>query len=272
MHVDGKAIAQKLQDTLREEIEGLSKELVLSVVALSSNSATEQFVSVKQKLGEQLGVRVDVVRPDADSTEMLVTQIEGVVGHSDGVIIQLPVPEVFDLERLLDAVPPTHDVDVLGSSARELFAAGTSPVVPPVVAGMGEILREHDIDPKGKCVVVVGEGRLVGGPAMTWFWQQGAFVEVVNRTTENLTELTKHADIIVLGAGSPGLLQPNMVRDGVVVLDAGSGEVSGRVAGDANPAVAKNAALFTPTPGGVGPVAVTMIFANLLALWKQNKK
>lgn len=272
MNVDGAALAHKLQEELTESFAQLPERLVLSVVSLSTSSATEQFVGMKKQVGEALGVSVRVVTPTVTTTAELVETIDGVVAESHGVLVQLPVPNTFDLIKTLNAVPRSYDVDVLGKEGRTAFEEGTSSVLPPVVAAMREILVRHDIVVKDKRVVVVGEGRLVGAPAAVWFRQQGAQVHVANKKTADLAELTKHADIIVLGAGSPGLLSADMVKDGVVVLDAGSGEVGGRVRGDADPDIDARALLFTPTPGGIGPIAVTMIFVNLLTLWQERKK
>lgn len=270
MIIDGKALAETLQDELRKKIQSLPKQLTLSVVSLTSSTTTRQFVEVKKYVGEKLGVVVEVVVPEVNTTGELVAYIDDIAKTKDGIIVQLPVPDAFDLDVVLNAVPRTHDVDVLGDQARDVFTKGISQVLPPVVAAMREILRQNNIEPKNKKVVVVGTGRLVGGPAAVWFRHQGAHVGVVNRETENLDALTKDADIIALGAGSPGLLKPDMVSDGVVVLDAGSGEVSGRVVGDADKRVADKASLFTPTPGGIGPIAVTMIFANLITLYTER--
>lgn len=120
---------------------------------------------------------------------------------------------------------------------------------------------------RGKKATVVGSGRLVGAPAARLLRELGAEVQVLEKGDS--LDVLKDADIIVLGAGEPGLVKPEHLKEGVVLIDAGTSESNGKVAGDADPACAEKAALFTPVPGGVGPIAVAMIFKNLFALAKK---
>jgi len=111
----------------------------------------------------------------------------------------------------------------------------------------------------------------VGQPAAVWFRNHGAEVTIVNRKTPDIGAVTRASDIIVLGTGKPGILTPDMITERSVVLDAGTSETAGKLAGDADPACAQKAALFTPVPGGIGPITVAIIFRNLLALRAENK-
>jgi methylenetetrahydrofolate dehydrogenase (NADP+) / methenyltetrahydrofolate cyclohydrolase len=119
-------------------------------------------------------------------------------------------------------------------------------------------------------VVVVGSGKLVGLPASRWFMEQGSAVSVVTKDTADIAYYTKNADIIVLGAGVPRLLTPDMVKEGVVILDAGTSEDGGVLAGDADPACAEKASLFTPVPGGIGPITVAVLLRNLVELYSKR--
>jgi methylenetetrahydrofolate dehydrogenase (NADP+)/methenyltetrahydrofolate cyclohydrolase len=134
---------------------------------------------------------------------------------------------------------------------------------------MEYVLRTHDISCVRKRVTVVGQGRLVGKPAAALFEKRGAVVVRVAKG-DDIGAATRDADIIVLGAGEPGLLKPEMIKDGVVILDAGTSESRGAVVGDADPACADKASLFTPVPGGIGPIAVVEIFANLFELARRR--
>lgn len=267
MNIDGTAIAAEIRGTVRQALATLDAPLRVIVFALSEDDVTRQFIGIKEKAGRDVGIDVVIERlPVETTTAELIQDIEDASETFQGMIVQLPLPAHVDLEAVRDALPKTHDVDCLGSAAYDDFAAGTGIIMPPVVAAMKEMLRHHGITIVGKRVVIIGRGRLVGLPAAAWFEQQGANVDVCDERTNDIAAHTKNADIIVLGAGSPALLTPDMINDGVVIFDAGASESSGKVVGDADPACAEKATLFTPVPGGIGPVAVAMLFSNLYTL------
>jgi methylenetetrahydrofolate dehydrogenase (NADP+)/methenyltetrahydrofolate cyclohydrolase len=139
-----------------------------------------------------------------------------------------------------------------------------------VAEAISEILVRVNFSAAGKKAVVVGAGRLVGAPAIELLKDIGAHVSVITHTEGSLDEL-KDADIVVLGAGEPGLVKPEMLKEGVVLIDAGTSESAGKLAGDASPECAEVASVFTPVPGGIGPIAVAMIFKNLFTLAKLPK-
>jgi len=235
MIIDGKKIAEEIVGSIGNALEGATLGLVVG----QADAATESFIKIKSRLAERLGVRV--VRGSFEE-----------VKDCDGIIVQLPIENT---DALLAQLPPQKDVDGIGTM-------GVPIVLPPVVGAMKEILERAGVSVAGARVAVVGEGKLVGAPAAAWFATQGAQVEHV-RLPEDAP--FPH-DIVVLGAGKPGILKPEMIKKGAVVLDAGTSEASGKLAGDATPGVAEVASVFTPVPGGIGPIAVAMIFKNLLEL------
>jgi methylenetetrahydrofolate dehydrogenase (NADP+)/methenyltetrahydrofolate cyclohydrolase len=167
----------------------------------------------------------------------------------------------MDTKAILDSIPVEKDADVLSSVART-----TGALLPPVVSAVKKILEFGKVEVKGKKTVVVGSGFLVGAPVAAWLIQQGAEVKVVNRSTGNLSELLHDADIIVSGAGSPHFIKPDMLKQGVVLIDAGTSESDGTITGDADLACAEKCSVFTPVPGGVGPLAVACLFENVVTL------
>ncbi|HEV8666956.1 MAG TPA: bifunctional methylenetetrahydrofolate dehydrogenase/methenyltetrahydrofolate cyclohydrolase, partial [Candidatus Paceibacterota bacterium] len=135
----------------------------------------------------------------------------------------------------------------------------------PVAEAVSEVLVRSNVSVQNKTAVVVGAGKLVGAPVAELLRELGANVSVITQNEGSLLDL-KTADIVVLGAGEPGLVSPEMLKEGVVLIDAGTSEASGRLAGDASPACAEVASVFTPVPGGIGPISVAMIFKNLFTL------
>lgn len=253
MIIDGKRIAEEIYGSLQ-----LPRPLTLGILVGAENPVTDSFVRIKEKAAARLGVilvRHEIAK-DA-TTERAVAGVAELVGSTDGIIVQLPLPHGIEVDTVLAAIPPQKDVDGISPHPK---------VRPPVAEAVGEILVRAGIDPHGKKAAVVGSGRLVGAPVAALLANLGADVHVL--TLGDSLDGLKEADIIVSGAGKPGLIQPEYVREGAVLVDAGTSESEGKVIGDADPACADKASVFTPVPGGVGPIAVAMIFKNLVELAK----
>ena len=243
MIIDGKKIAEEVIVGLGESLRGRKLGLVIG----SADAATESFIKIKSRVAQRLGV------------EILKGELQELANTCDGIIVQLPITNA---ERLLAEIPPDKDVDAL--SPRPLVRA-------PVAEAISEIFTRAGVAAAHKLSVVIGAGKLVGAPAAQLLRDLGAEVHMVTQTRGSLEEL-KDADIVVCGAGGPGLIKPEMLKEGVVLIDAGTSEQGGRLMGDADPQCAKIASVFTPVPGGVGPIAVAMIFKNLLTLVKKSQK
>lgn len=256
MVIDGKKIADHLKERLKTRLQESVPSLIVFVVG--GDQATESFLKIKARVGQELGVRVEVKRfSETVTQDTLLYEMHILLPQYDGVIVQLPLPKHIDTDAVIAAIPPEKDVDALGAQAG---------VLSPVVGAMKEILNRSAVQVHGKKVVVIGKGRLVGAPAAAWLMHEGADVVVLDKSSDDIGSETQRADIIVLGAGSPHLLKPDMIKEDVVILDAGTSEAGGKLVGDADPACAAQASIFTPVPGGIGPIAVVKIFENLYAL------
>jgi methylenetetrahydrofolate dehydrogenase (NADP+) / methenyltetrahydrofolate cyclohydrolase len=188
---------------------------------------------------------------------------------ADAIIVQLPLPEGFDTAKILSAIPTEKDADVLSGVSYEKFERGDEgAIVPPVAGAVGEILVREKVEAQGKRAVVVGQGKLVGRPVLALLRRMGADAVTVLRDTPSPETILREADIIVSGVGQAHFITPEMIKDGVVLIDAGTSESNGSIAGDFHPDCAAKASVFTPVPGGVGPIAVAMLFKNVLQLLK----
>lgn len=267
MIIDGKKIAAEIAQTLNEKVALLPHRPALALVIVGEDPVTDRFVRIKKKFAEEVGVHVEEHRfTDAITTDMLMAKVEDISLDDtvDGVVVQLPLPESIDKDAVLGAIPTGKDVDVLSHEAVVAFEAGNFTMTPPVLGAMITILESQNIKVSDKKVVVVGRGALVGKPAAEWFKSQDAEVVVLGRG-DDIAAQTIDADIIVLGAGSPNLLTPDMIKEGVVILDGGTTEAEEKLQGDASAVCAEKSFLFTPVPGGVGPVTVAVLFSNLIA-------
>ncbi len=262
MIVDGRSIASEILTEVRKSV---TRTIVVRAVVVSPSPATESYLSIKAARAAEAGMHLDVVRLGAHATEDEVRQWVTSPG-CDAVIVQLPLPKHLNQEAALDAIPLERDADVLSTRAYERFAHGEDgAIVPPVVAAIAEILMREKVSIAGKRAAVVGQGKLVGKPAAALLSMLGAEVSVLTQESSDLSVL-KEADIVITGAGVPGLIRPEHLKEGVVLIDAGTSESDGAIVGDADPACLSVASVFTPVPGGVGPIAVACLFRNIAHL------
>jgi methylenetetrahydrofolate dehydrogenase (NADP+)/methenyltetrahydrofolate cyclohydrolase len=258
MIVDGRALAADVLARTKVRAEKLGRRPnVLAYVAPEETAATRSYLGIKARSADAAGCDFEETRSLAPAS------------RADAFIVQLPLPPEVDTTAILNAIPVSQDADVLSAAAREKFERGDAgALLPPVVGAIKEIFEVAAVPVQGEQAVVVGNGFLVGGPCATWLRQQGADVTVltIESTPEEKAAALLDADIIVSGAGSPHFIQPEMIKAGAVLIDAGTSELGGKLAGDADPSCADKCALFTPVPGGVGPLAVAMLFENAVTL------
>lgn len=257
--VSGQNIAQNIQKLLQADIATSGSKPRAAFVVVAPTVVTRRYLAYKQAAADVVGVAVEVIElPTTVDTPAVVASIEQVALRSDAIVVQLPLPSHLDTDSILAAIPPTHDADALRPDAIESGRFRS-----PVVEAIAAIFSEHNVTTKQQMAVVVGHGRLVGQPVAAFLEQAGATVQVITEKTFDAEKLFQQADIIVLGAGVPGLLQPEMIKSGVVVIDAATSEQSGRLTGDADLACAELAAVFTPVPGGVGPITIAALLVNI---------
>lgn len=269
MIIDGRQLAFERKGEIRKEREKFGA-LSLGVVIATESSVTQSYVGIKKRAASDLDIEVVEYRlSDTASLEEIMNATRE-AGKHDGVILQLPLPDGIDVDVAKNALSLMRDVDVLSDSAFLKFEENDFPAIPPVPAAMWYILKRNNVPLKGANMVLIGGGRLVGKPAGVLFQRLGANVRTLVKGNDVATA-TKDADIIILGAGVPALLQPDMIKKGAVIIDGGTSDSSGKVVGDASPDCAEKASVFTPVPGGVGPIAVAEIFANLVALKSYSK-
>ncbi|MBI4088043.1 bifunctional 5,10-methylenetetrahydrofolate dehydrogenase/5,10-methenyltetrahydrofolate cyclohydrolase [Candidatus Kaiserbacteria bacterium] len=268
MTIDGKAIAANMYAELAPQFEALPRTVKLGIVVVGDNPVIESFVKIKTRNAEKLGI--EMVRtnlPESATQNEIITAVKKSAGETDAVIAQLPLPKGIDTDAVLSSVPREKDVDALNPTVSE----EERPVHAPVALAVVEILKREGIEVTGKRTVVVGAGRLVGAPSAWLLKSLGADVSMFTLEQGSIEDL-KSADIVVSGAGNPGFIKPEHLKKGVALIDAGTSELNKKVVGDADPACAEVASLITPVPGGVGPVAVAMIFRNLLDLLEKDHK
>lgn len=259
MIVNGKAIASDILLGVKRQVATLPAAPHLTVFTCQPDFATQKFLALKKRKALEVGITVSVVEFDKEATvPEIITSIQTAHNYSDGIIVQLPFPKRIPIDDVLTAIAPSHDIDCL------TYDGSTSKRLPPVVGAINEIANLHNLVWSGSKVVVIGRGRLVGLPSALFAQAKGAEVVVADKGTLDIASLTKDADIIITGAGSPRIITADMVKTGVAVFDAGTSEDSGELVGDVHPNVAELASVFTPVPGGIGPITVAVLLRNII--------
>ena len=268
--LDGKKIAERMLAELKEEIAAMKGTLRLAVVVVGQDPVVESFIGQKKKAGESVGIDVRIYPFPTDiTTNELRRRIAEIVHEkkNTGVIIQLPLPAQVNRQYILNAIPPEKDPDVLSSHAVGNFTVGKSPVMPPVAGAIRILLREYGIEYRAKKIVVLGAGALVGRPVALWLAGEYATFTLVGSEAYDPTELLADADIVITGVGRPKFITGSMIKKGVVLIDAGTSESEGKLAGDIDAdSVADRASHLAPVPGGVGPLTVAVLLKNLVTL------
>jgi methylenetetrahydrofolate dehydrogenase (NADP+)/methenyltetrahydrofolate cyclohydrolase len=264
MIVDGKKIAEGVYAELAARVMHLPHAPRLGIIVAGSDRVTNSFVDLKRSIARRLGVEINYVPLlGGANTEAVIVVIQKLAPDVDGMIVQLPLPEAVDINGALSAIPDDKDVDAISTATGEHWLDS------PVACAVVEILQRSGVAPKGKKSVVVGAGRLVGAPVAHLLKKLGADVSSFTLDQGSIEDL-KQADIVVCGAGTPGFIKPEHLKQGVALIDAGTSEQGGNIVGDCDPHCAEVASVFTPVPGGVGPVAVAMIFKNLFDLMEKK--
>jgi len=261
MIVDGRAIAALIYKEIENEVSHMHTKPHLTVFTCAPNFETQKYLALKRRKAHEVGISVNVIEfPSLVTTEEVATSIAHARMQTDGIIVQLPFPSHINMETVLRMIPKGSDVDAIH------YDGSDDSILPPVVGAIREVAIRHDVLFAAQKVIIVGRGRLVGAPALIWCQKQGAQVEVVTKESENAEELIKTARILILGAGKPRLITADMIADNAIVFDAGTSEDGGVLKGDADPSCATKASLFTPVPGGIGPITIAVLLRNLVTL------
>lgn len=269
---DGKKLADEILAGVKDEVEKNGLKLKLVVVQVGENAVSQVFINQKKKACAKARIDFQLFKFPAEiSSSDLKKEIEKIVENKEnsGIILQLPLPRKFVPEDFLNLIPEEKDIDVLAEHSLGKFYQGTLSISPPTVNGILRLLKKYRIELKGKNVVILGTGRLVGFPLAIRLLKEKATLSVLNEFTADAVSFIKKADILVSAVGKPNLIKENMVEKGVIVIDAGSTVEQGKSVGDVDfKNVAKKASYITPVPGGVGPLTVACLLENLVTLQK----
>jgi len=263
--VDGNKIAQQILGKLKVRIGQKKLQPQLAVVLVGDDKPSATYVRKKQEAATSIGVKFSLFKFPATIAEpKLINEIKKIQKQTlHGIIVQLPLPKNLDKKKILNTLDPRIDVDFLTWESLGKLVIGENSLVPPSPGAILEILKYHKVNLRGKHIVLVGQGDLIGKPLTNLLIHLPVTLTTCNRDTKNLSQVTKSADILISGVGKANLIKGSMVKPGAVVIDAGVSFVGKKMHGDIDFAsVKKVASIVTPTPGGVGPITVAKLLEN----------
>ncbi|MDO5078096.1 MAG: bifunctional methylenetetrahydrofolate dehydrogenase/methenyltetrahydrofolate cyclohydrolase [Streptococcus minor] len=266
--IDGKALAAKMQAELATKTARLKEEkgLIpgLVVILVGEDAASQVYVRNKERSALAAGFNSQVVRLPETTTEAELLDLIEKYNQDEawhGILVQLPLPEHIDEEKVLFAISPEKDVDGFHPTNMGKLWSGHAVMVPSTPAGIMEMFKEYQVDLTGKNAVVIGRSNIVGKPMAQLLMDANATVTIAHSRTKNLAELARQADILVVAIGRGHFVTKEFVKEGAVVIDVGMNrDENGKLIGDVKfDEVAPVASMITPVPGGVGPMTITML-------------
>lgn len=269
-------IRDKILDGVKKTVEALPEAPSLTVIQVGDNQASTTYVRNKKKACDKVGIISEIIKLPCDITETALLQIIDNLNRdsmTNGILVQLPLPSHINEQTIIEAINPLKDVDGFHPiNAGKLLQGSKYCLRPCTPSGVMEIIKYTGLDIVGKHAVVVGRSNIVGKPMAQMLINEGATVTVCNSKTENLAEVTKSADILVVAVGKEGTISGDMIKDGALVIDVGINRNSdGKLCGDVK-AGEISGATVTPVPGGVGLMTVAMLMANtVMAYHLQNE-
>ncbi len=278
---DGRAFAKQKESELIRKVSAIAAALRrkprLVAVGISKEKDVELYLAMKERVAQRIGIEMEkkIFKEDSDENEILdFVKSRNRDKDVDGIILELPIPKKFSVTLIMEQISPQKDPDCMTNENLGRLLSGKPQILPATVRAITDILNSslnpmyHRNEAKliaFKNVVVIGGGVELGKPLAMLLSDLGASVSLCRSTTRDLSEYTRIADVIVSAVGSPNLVTGKMVKEGVVVIDAGINLADGKTAGDVEfESVSKKASFITPVPGGVGPVTIVSLFENLV--------
>lgn len=273
--LDGRLLANHIQEQLRSEVQTLSHAPHLAIVQVGANPASTIYINMKTKVAQSVGI-ITTFHPCPESiqTEELIQKVQTLNQDQtiDGILVQLPLPPHLDTNAVIEAILPSKDVDGLTSKNQGGLMTGYPSILPCTPLGCLRLIHQARPVLAGLNAVVVGRSRIVGRPMAQLLLNENCTVAQAHSHTQNLKELCSQADILVSATGVTGIITRDFVKEGAIVIDVGiSKTADGHIAGDVDAAsVMGKAGWLTPVPGGVGPMTVAMIMSNMVNIVKHN--
>lgn len=272
----GMPCSNYIKEELKKEIDKINDKLKLVVIQIGNNPASNVYIKNKQKACEELNIDIDILKYNEDiEEEKIIDKIKELNKNSDitGIIVQLPIPDRFNVEKIINTITPLKDVDGttdfnIGSNLK-----GNKGIKSSTSNGIIKLLKYYNVVIEGKHVVVINRSILVGKPLVGLLLKENATVTICHSKTTNIEELTKKADILIVAVGIAKYIKKNMIKKGSIIIDVGINRIDDKLIGDVDfDNVIDKCQMITPVPKGVGVMTVTMLIYNVVECYKLSKE
>lgn len=270
--LNGKDLSAKIKDEIKCASEEHTQTPILAVITIGDDAASAVYVRNKKKACEYVGfsfMHFDYLSEVKES--VVIRKIKELNRDKtvNGILLQLPIPDHFNLEKIINTIDPRKDVDGLTTTNMGKLLSGNYGMIPCTPRGILEILDYYNVSLEGKNVCVIGRSHLVGKPIAMLCSDRNATVSICHSKTKNLKDYTSKADILIVAVGKKWLIDKSMIKKDAVIIDVGINSVEGKLYGDVNPNVEEKCSMLTPVPGGVGPMTVACLLKNTYQAYKE---
>lgn len=275
MHlIDGKHLAEKIREEVRKEVQTLHKAPVLNVLLVGEDPASELYVNLKKKAGEEAGISVHIHHLPADTPDEQLFDLVRTWNNDpniDGILIQIPLPPGHNQDELTKSISPEKDADGFHPAHFAALQEGKITVLPPVHEGILRLINETPMKLAGAQGIIISKSETFSAPLQRLLQTAGMSIEVMH-PDEIDEERLQEADLVVTAVGRLNFLKPSMVRDNAVIIDVGTNKTKeGKTRGDADlDGFEKTDVWITPVPGGVGPMTIALLLQNVLKITRQT--
>lgn len=270
--IDGKMISQQIKDEVKEQVAELKsrgQEVCLAVIQVGNNPASTVYVGNKKKACAYVGIKSLAYELPEETTEAELLSLVGELNEKKevhGILVQLPLPQHIDEDKVIQAISPKKDVDGFHPESVGALSIGQPGFVSCTPAGIIQLLKRSRIEIDGKECVIIGRSNIVGKPMALLLLRENGTVTVCHSHTKDIREITRRADILVVAIGKAKMVDASYIKEGAAVIDVGMDrDEQGKLCGDVDFASVKDkAGAITPVPGGVGPMTIAMLMVNCL--------
>lgn len=272
--IDGKKIAEKIKDSITQEIFKIGKRPNLAIILVKGRSDSELYVNLKEKEAKKVGIDTHLYKmPSEVSEEEILETIKFLNNDKtiDGILVQLPLPEGLDTDKIIKTIEPKKDVDGFHPENLENLKKGNEATIPPVYGAVLEMLNDIACDLENKKVCILSNSKIFGDNLATLLNKEDAECTVVTPKDKKLKEIASDSDILISAIGKPSFVKKDVVKKDAVIIDIGITKNGKKVSGDIDfENVEDHCAYITPVPGGVGPLTIAMTFQNTLNRFKRK--
>ena len=274
--IDGKKLRDEIISELKAEVKHYMIKPCLAVIQIGDDPASNTYIKSKAKACEEIGMYFKHIKFNEEVKEIEVINKILELNNDEyvhGILLQLPIPEKFNPDKLINYIARNKDVDGLTDINLGKLYNNKPCLISCTPQGIMKLLENEKIELEGKNVTIVGRSNLVGKPLIGLMLNKNATVTICHSKTENLSKHTKNADILIVAVGKKHFIKENMVKEGAIVIDVGINKEDNKLYGDVDfDAVKNKASLITPVPGGVGPMTVAMLMKNVITAYQKQQK